>query len=99
MIETEVVLAADGTVTVTDVNGGTSDDTLTFSILDDAGTLFVRIRDFGDTLSGTGTGVMTPDPNAVDVPRDSITALVIDTAAGADVVNLIASHPQHRAPG
>ena len=80
--ETDVVLAG-GQLTITDVNGGDSDDTLSFSIVDDN----LRVTDPANTLHGTGTGVVRIDEHTMEVPLANITAgIVIDTQAGTDQV-------------
>ncbi len=82
--ETEVSLAA-GALTITDVNGGNSDDTLTLAIVNDN----LRVTDPNNTLSGIGTGVIVVDANTIDIPLANITAgIAINTQNGTDEVTL-----------
>lgn len=86
--ETDVILDGSGQLTITDVNGGTSDDTLTLSI----NGANLRVNDPGNILAGSGTGVVQVNDNTVDVPLANITAgIVIDTVDGVDTVHLNAA--------
>jgi hypothetical protein len=72
-----------GVLTVSDLNGGTSNDTLTFS-LNGAN---VRINDPNNTV-GAGAGATQVDANTVDVPFGSITSIQVNTLAGNDTLTL-----------
>jgi hypothetical protein len=85
--ETTVSLAS-GQLTITDGNGGVSNDTLTLTLNGSN----LRINDPANTVGGSGTGVVQVDANTVDVPLANITdGLTIDTLAGTDTVNLNAT--------
>lgn len=85
--ETDVTLTG-GALSITDVNGGTSNDALTLTINGSN----LRINDPANMLNGTGTGVVAVDANTVDVPLANITAgLTVDTKDGTDIVNLNAA--------
>ena len=86
IFETSVELAGT-TLTVTDANGGNSDDTLTFTQSADN----LRVTDPTNTLQGTGAGVVQVDANTVDVPLANFDTLVVDTAVGTDTVDISAS--------
>ncbi|WP_166823268.1 DUF4465 domain-containing protein [Thalassoroseus pseudoceratinae] len=80
--ETDVILA-DGALTITDVNGGDSDDSLTLSIADG----ILRVSDPYNTLAGSGTGVVEVDEHIIEIPVENITAgISINTQSGTDQV-------------
>ena len=80
-VETNVVLSG-GNLTVTDVNGGTSNDNLTFTIH----STNLRIHDPGNTLGGS-SGTTQVDAYTVDVSLADITGSVtITTLAGNDTL-------------
>jgi len=73
-----------GALAITDVKGGTSNDTLTLSVVGDN----LRIHDPHLTLGGN-TGTIQVDRHTVDVPLASITGSVtILTLAGDDTVTV-----------
>lgn len=76
--ETDVSLSG-GDLVVTDINGGTNNDTLTVVI---SGTS-VRVRDLGNQLVA-GTGATQVDANTVDVPLASITGNIQFNTLGGD---------------
>ena len=83
----DINVALDGSRRLT-ITGSAGNDTLTLSI---SGTN-LRVSDPGNTLIGSGAGVVQVNANTVDVPLASITdGIVIDTADGVDTVNLNAT--------
>ena len=81
--ETDVSLSG-GDLIVTDINGGTSNDTLTVVI---NGTN-VRVSDPGNLLVA-GAGATQIDPNTVEVPLASITGNIqFNTLAGDDTLTV-----------
>jgi hypothetical protein len=86
--ETDVTLSG-GILTITDANGGTTDDTLTIS----RNGSNVRIHDPNHTLSA-GAGTTQFDANTVDVPLSSITGNIqvnniqVNTLGGNDTLTL-----------
>jgi hypothetical protein len=84
VVQTETSAAVSGGVlTVTDGNGGTSNDTLTFA-LNGAN---VHVNDPGNTISA-GAGATQVDANTVDVPFASITSIQVNTLGGNDTLTL-----------
>ena len=82
--ETSINLDTSGNLTITDANGGTSNDMLTLSI---NGTN-LRITDPNNTLSASGVGVTSVNSNTVDVALSNFTGnLIIDTQSGTDILN------------
>ncbi|QIE60058.1 HYR domain-containing protein [Rasiella rasia] len=82
--ETEVNLDASGLLTITDVNGGTSNDALV--VTTNAGNL--RIFDPNLKITGTGAGVVQVNDNTVDVPLANITSEIqFDGITGNDTIN------------
>lgn len=78
--ETEVALAG-GTVTITDINGGTSDDDIVLSVVGPN----LRITNTVDRFLISGAGVVEVDDNTVDVLLANITnGVVLNTMAGTD---------------
>jgi len=81
--ETDVSVSG-GNLSITDGNGGTSNDTLNIS-LNGAN---VRINDPNNTLSA-GAGATQVDPNTVDVPLASISGQIqVNTLGGNDTLTL-----------
>jgi hypothetical protein len=72
-----------GVLTVSDGNGGTSNDALTLS----RNGANVRINDPGNTISA-GTGATQVDANTVDVPFASLTSIQVNTLGGNDALTL-----------
>jgi CSLREA domain-containing protein len=82
--ETDVAVSG-GNLVIGDSNGGTTDDTLTISLV--AGPN-IRIHDPSHTLSA-GAGAGQVDPNTVDVPLGSVTGNIqVNTLAGNDILTL-----------
>ena len=84
-LDTEVTLAT-GVLTITDINGGDSNDDLTLSYsggtytLSDGGALTIEVSSIvGSTGSGT---------NAVTFPDTGITSIVFDTLGGDDSITV-----------
>ena len=78
--ETEVALAG-GTLTITDINGGTSDDVFDLSVVGPN----LRITNTIDRFLVSGAGVVEVDDNTVDVLLANITnGIVLNAAAGND---------------
>ena len=81
--DTDVTLSG-GTLTITDANGGNTDDTLTIS----RNGTNVRINDPNNTLIA-GAGVTQIDANTVEVPFANITGnILFDTQGGNDTVTI-----------
>ncbi len=82
--ETEIALGA-GVLTITDINGGTSDDDLTLSYsggtytLTDNGGLWITTAIPGATGDGTST---------VTFPDTGVTSIVVDTLGGDDSLTI-----------
>ncbi|MBX3293625.1 MAG: hypothetical protein KF881_12135, partial [Acidobacteria bacterium] len=75
---------AGGSLTITDGNGGNTNDTITVSCA--AGNLIVN--DPSNTVGG-GTGTTQIDPNTVSVPLASITgSITVNTLAGNDTLTV-----------
>jgi hypothetical protein len=80
-----VALDGSGRLTIT---GSADNDTLTLSI----NSANLRVNDPGNTLIGSGVGVVQVNANTVDVPLASILdGIIIDTVDGVDTVNLNAT--------
>jgi hypothetical protein len=78
--ETEVALAG-GTLTITDINGGTSDDVFDLSVVGPN----LRITNTVDRFLVSGAGVVEVDDNTVDVLLANITnGIVLNAQAGND---------------
>ena len=83
MSETEVALSG-GNLLITDANGGTSNDTITFSRVGGN----IRINDPGHTLTA-GFGATQVNANTVDVLFETITAgLTFNGLGGNDVLTV-----------
>src|SRR4029078_13343191 len=73
-----------GTLTITDSNGGTTDDTLTISLVSGA----IRVNDPNHTLSA-GPSANQVDPNTVDVSPAGVTnGILVNTLGGNDLLTL-----------
>ena len=78
--ETDVTLAA-GALSITDINGGVSDDNINLSI----NGANLRITNTVDRFQISGAGVVEVDDNTVDVLLANITnGIVLNTMAGTD---------------
>gem|GEM_PF-638120 len=84
-----------GNLTITDGNGGTSNDALTLTINGNS----LRIHDPNNTLSA-GPGATQVDPNTVDVPLNLITGqITVNTGGGNDALTLNFSNGNFLPPG
>ncbi len=82
--ETDVSLAA-GTLTITDVNGGASDDNITFT----TNGANLEIANTVPEFSVSGPGVTIVNPNTVSVPLANITnGIILNTLGGTDAFTL-----------
>ncbi len=82
--ETDVSLVA-GALTITDVNGGTSDDNITFT----TNGAILEIANTVPEFSVSGPGVTIVNPNTVSVPLANITnGIILNTLGGTDAFTL-----------
>lgn len=81
--ETDVVVSG-GNLVISDANGGTTNDTLTISLVG----VNIRINDPNNTLTA-GVGATQIDANTVEVPLASISGTIqVNTLGGDDVLTL-----------
>ncbi|MCB0457740.1 MAG: hypothetical protein KDC91_08355, partial [Flavobacteriaceae bacterium] len=82
--ETEVALAG-GALTITDINGGTSDDNITLSVVGPN----LRITNTVARFLISGAGVVEVDDNTVDVLLANITnGVTVDAISGNDAISI-----------
>ncbi|MFD0797126.1 HYR domain-containing protein [Maribacter chungangensis] len=82
--ESEVVLAADGSLSLTDTNGGTSDDEFVMTL--ENGNLILTNN---SPIAIAGMGVVQLDANTVQIPLSSITnGFSLDAGLGDDTLQL-----------
>lgn len=82
--ETEVALAG-GALTITDINGGTSDDNITLSVVGPN----LRITNTVARFQISGAGVVEVDDNTVDVLLANITnGIIVDAISGNDAISI-----------
>ena len=77
------VVVAGGVLTITDIYGADSDDTITLSV----GDSYVRIYDPNNTLTA-GTDATQVDDNTVDILLADISRIVVDTLGGDDTLTI-----------